>query len=202
MDASTHESSRGRAAVVRRLGAALLAAGVVISAAVNLHELRRIDSELRHNYSAVHVYDSGDIFAVGMLNLSQIQRVAPFHYFGKLYPGSEVIIPASGVSSVPPFRSSMLAFGRITNLSVSDYDAMRVVDLSQLEEWRIPAERFAPRRRSIIERMDERVMFFAPRSSSGTFLVVLPEGAPRRDRPIAFVDLALLDSTVLAEVGR
>jgi hypothetical protein len=100
------------------------------------------------------------------------------------------------------FESGMLSFGQAATITRVAYSERDLVDLDDLAEWRIPAETFAPRRGSTQRVIDERVRYFAPSDHSGTFVVITPEGRPGRTLPIAFVDVALLDSDAREVLGR
>ena len=188
---------------LRAVIAGVLLAALAGSAAVNASQLRTIDAELRHNYSALHRYGTGDIFEIGISQDNSARRwVAPFHYFGVLFPDAEVIVPPSGISIWFSFGTAILSFGKARAITIVPYDERSLIDLAALEEWRIPAERFASRRGPTRRIVDERVGYYAPSEPSGVFVVITPQGRPRRTEPVAFVDIALLDEATRAVLGR
>lgn len=179
----------------------LLVVLMVIAVAVNISQFTGIDEETRHNYRAIHRYDTGDVFEVAISHdISSRRRVAPFHYFGVLFPESTVIMPQSGISIWFPFETSMVAFGRVSSLERWEYDPVELVDLASIDAYRVPTASFAPASGPTVEIMDERVGYYVADDPSGVFIVVTPEGEPGRAGPLAFVDLALLDDHVAGEI--
>ena len=188
-----HLSDAGR-------GALLL--GMVAAVLLNLFQFGAIDEETRHNYKALHSYETADIFEIAISqDTSSRQRVAPFHYFGQLFPGSRVITPSGGINTWFPFDESILAFGHARDVSRIPYDPEDLLDLDVLDDYRIPSESFAPGAGSTPRVVNERFAYFVPAEPSGTFIIVTPDGSPGRTNFFAFVDLALLDESVRRELG-
>lgn len=183
------------------LPARLLVVLMVVAVVVNVFQFIGIEQEPRHNYQALFRYETGDVFEAAISrDNSARRRVAPFYYFGELFPGSTVIMPAEEVSMWFPIESSMVAFGREPALEARDYDPVDLVSLEEFQRYRLTAESFAPDAGATLRILDERVGYYVGKEPSGTFVIVTPDGPPGRRQPIAFVDLALLDDETLQEL--
>lgn len=176
--------------------------GIAVAICFNVVQFRAIDEDTRHNYKALHSYETADIFEIAISrDNSARQRVAPFHYLGQLFPGSRVITPAGGISSWFPFDESVLAFARAQDISRLPYDPEELLDLEELAAHKVPTEAFAPAAGSTQRVVNERFAYFAPTEPSGTFIVVTPDGRPGRTDFFAFVDIDLIDESVRRELG-
>ena len=180
----------------------LLCVAMLIALVVNVVQFRSIDAAARHNYRALHAYDTSDVFEIAIArDISARQRVAPFVYFGRLFPGSTVVVPAAGIDSWFDFEVSMIAFGGVESFESADYDPVEGLDVVELSEFRIRASDFAPAAGSTLRVLDERVGYYAGRDPSDRFIVFTPDGPPGREAPLAFVDANLIESSVLAHWG-
>lgn len=179
-----------------------VALGLGVAAVLNLLEFRGIDAAARHNYQALHRYDHGDLFDIAIArDNSARQRVAPFVYFGRLFPDATVVIPRTGVATWFDFVPSMTAFGRVRAIEVGEYDPVDAIDLAAIAAYRVTAASFAPRMGSTQRVVDARVAYYAAPEPSGVFVVVTPDGVPDREGLLAFVDAALVDGAVLETWG-
>ena len=183
-------------------GRGILLLGMAAAVCLNLVQFGAIEEDTRHNYKALHSYDTADIFEIAISrDTSARQRVAPFHYLGQLFPHSRVITPEGGIDSWFPFDESVLAFGQAQDISRIPYDPVALLDLEELAPYRVPTESFASPAGSTHRVVNERFAYFAPLEPSGTFIVVTPEGSPGRTNFFAFVDADLLDESLRRELG-
>lgn len=165
---------------------------------LNVVQFRSIDAAARHNFRALHAYDTGDVFEIAIARDNSARRwVAPFRFYGELFPGSTIVMPRDGINSWFPFESSMVAFGKVAEVRKADYDPESIVHLPPLEPYRLPVESFAPSAGSTLRVVDERVSYFVSDGGGDTFIVVTPNGSPGRDGHLAFVDAALLPADVV-----
>lgn len=184
-----------------------LVVGMLAAVALNIAQFRAIDEETRHNYRAIHAYDTPDLFEIGIGHDNSSRRwVAPFHYLGELFPGSTVITPEGGIRSWFPFDESALAFGRADELLRAPYDPEQLVALEELSQYRLPTASFVPDRGSARRIVEERVAYYldsepAQQGSSRTFIVVTPDGSPGRTDHLAFIEVTLLDPALQRELG-
>jgi len=176
--------------------------GIAIAICINVVQFRGIDADTRHNYKALHAYDTADAFEVAISRDNSARRwVAPFYYLGQLFPDSQVITPADGIRSWFPFDESVLALGQAKDVSRVPYDPEGLLDLAELDTYRVPSDSFAPTAGSTQRIVNERFAYFAPSEPSGTFIVVTPEGNPGRTNFLAFVDIDLIDESVRRGLG-
>ena len=203
MGIGVHDMNHGKPALARvPTPAWLLCVAMLIALVVNIVQFRGIDAAARHNYRALHAYDTSDVFEIAISrDNSARQRVAPFVYFGRLFPGSTVLVPTAGIDSWFDFAVSMIAFGGVELLEPVDYDPVAGLDVTKLSEHRIYASEFAPAAGSTRRVLDERVAYYASRDPSHRFIVFTPDGPPGREALLAFVDTSLIESSVLARWG-
>lgn len=189
--------------ILRSAAAMALMGGLIVGVGVNLVEFGSIDANSSRNYRAIHAYPYDDIFRIGFDNNSSIRlRVGPFFYFGALFEGATVYLPASGVNSALPFEDALRAFGRPSTVLTADYDFRSIVDLRKLSEYLIDPSLFAPTEK-IAGSLKGRVAYYVANERSVgpiRFVIVAPDGHPGRDRFFAFVDLRLLDEQIRLEV--
>lgn len=180
----------------------LLCFAMLIALVVNVVQFGGIDAAARHNFRALQAYDTGDVFDIAFArDNSARQRVAPFVYFGRLFPGSTVLMPAAGIDSWFEFEFSMVAFGAVGSLKRVDYDPVAGLDLAALSAFRVHASEFAPTAGATHQVLDERVAYYVSRDPSHRFIVFTPEGPPGREAPLAFVDTNLIEPSLLASWG-
>lgn len=180
----------------------LLCVAMLMALVVNIVQFRGIDAAARHNYRALQAYDTSDVFEIAIArDNSARQRVGPFVYFGRLFPGSTVVVPTAGIDSWFEFEVSMIAFGGVASLEPADYDPVAGLDVVALSAYRIHASEFAPAAGATHRVLDERVAYYASRDPSQRFIVFTPEGPPGREAPLAFVDTSLIEPSVLARWG-
>lgn len=192
--------SHRRSARALAIAPAWLLCGAMFAALVlNVVQFRSIDAAARHNFRALHAYDTGDVFEIAIArDNSARQRVAPFVYFGRLFPRSTVLMPVAGIDTWFEFEFSMIAFGGVASLERVDYDPVKDLDLAALSEYRVHASAFAPAVGATRQVLDERVAYYVRRGSPDRFIVFTPEGPPGREAPLAFVDTSLIEASVLA----
>jgi hypothetical protein len=174
-----------------------MAAAVV----VNVAQFAAIDAQTRHNYKAIHRYESADLFEIAIRrDMSSRLRVAPFYYLGVLFPDSTLVVPEDGINVWFPLETAAVAFGEVTSIERIDYDPVTFLDTADLDPYRVPTESFAvePAHRTL----DERVAYYVDGAPAGTVLVLTPDGPPDREQPIAFVDISALDEQARARLGR
>ena len=178
-------------------------AGLVVCAiAVNAMQFGAIEDAARHNYRALYRYETYDLFDIAIArDLAARRNVGPYVYFGRLFPGSVVTYPTSGVDIWFDFVPSMRTFGRASELRRVDYDPTALVRVPDLGAYRTPASAFAPRSGVVTTVLDERVGYYASAPSAREFIVVTPDGPPQREGHIAFVDVALLDAQTRTTLG-
>ena len=176
-----------------RRPARILLVAMIVAGLINVIQFRGIDEKTSHNFRAAQLYETGDIFEIAIArDNSARRRVAPFYFFGELFPGSVVIVPPDGIASWFPFESSMVAFGQVAEIRPAEYDAEKIVDLASLDAYRINAASFAPTTGSTVDVINDRVSYYVSDSGGEVFIVVTPEGDPGREAHISFVDIALL----------
>lgn len=180
----------------------ILPTAMAIAVIVNMVQFPGIEADTRHNYRAIYVYETDDLFQIAISRDGSARRwVAPFHYLGELFPGSTIIIPEEGIRSWFPFEESVLTFGKAAEIRRSSYDPIGLMDLASIQEYRIAERSFVPDVGRAIRIVGERVAYFADGTPSGTFLVMTPEGHPGRSNPIVFVDVDLLDDSAWQTLG-
>lgn len=176
-----------------RARALLVVAAMAVAVGINVGQLRAIDEDTPHNYRALYAYDTPDIYEIAITRDNTARRwVAPFHYFGRLYPDSTIVVPETGISTWFPLEEALVSLGRAKAIERLDYDAETLLDLADLAEYRTPASAFAPRSGRVQQILDERVGYFTPPDPTGTFIVVTPDGPPEREGFFALVDVSLI----------
>ena len=166
---------------------------MIVAVIVNFLQFASIEDQTRHNYRAIQLYDTGDIFEIAISRDNNARRfVAPFHFFGQMFPGSTVIIPSEGISSRFNFEPAMVAFGKVAQIRRASYDPVSLIDLAQLDAYRIPVEAFAPNTNPTLRLVEERVSYYLSEDGGEVFVLVTPDGTPGREGHLAFVDAALI----------
>lgn len=199
MSAAEHivASSRGtsvRRSIVLWIPIVLMAQAVII----NVVQFPIIEVTTRHNYRALHAYQTGDVFEIAISHDNSARfLVAPFYYVGKLYPGSEVIIPSKGVKTWFDFDLSMRGFGKARNLIRAKYDPVTLLNGVDLDSYKVPVSRYAPAVGTTYRELDKRFAFFSGPEPSGRLIVITPDGRPERKGRIYFVDTAILPQELL-----
>lgn len=167
----------------------LMAAAVVINTA----EFGRIDDETRHNYRALHDYDTSNLFEIAISRDNSARRwVGPFYYFGAIFPGSDVIVPEGGIKTWFPFEEAMLTFGRAGNIIEKDYDPESILEKMELEPYVVDLDRYVPDSGSARPLLKERLTLVAG-SKPESFLAATPGGQPGRYEKMVLVDNGLLE---------
>lgn len=174
----------------RSFVAILLALGVL----VNVFEFSRIDDNSRHNYSALHIYPSGDIFevAIGHDNSAR-RRVGPYYYLGSLFPNSTIITPYQGN---PASALSLMSLGRADRVIQHPYDPTEILDGLELEPFMVDLRRIAPSRRAAQRVLGENLAIAASSNPSGRFIVATSD-----EVSLIFIDTQLLDEQIRRELA-
>lgn len=118
-----------------------------IGAAANIVQFGEIDDETRHNYRALHDYDTSNLFEIAIKRDNSARKwVGPFYYFGVIFPGSEIIVPEGGIASWFPFEEAMLTFGRAERITRKDYDPERILEGMDIDigSYKVDLDKYVP----------------------------------------------------------
>lgn len=162
---------------------------------LNLVQFRAIDQDTRHNYSAVHMYHTHDLFAIAINEDNSARRwVAPFRILGQNYPRSELIVPeGTGLGGVYfNMRTAGLTFGKARHLREAVYNPEQLPDVLKDGAHRVDLRELIDAPEHVIRVMDERFAFHLSENPSGVFVLFTPAGRPWRFGSFHLVDLNLV----------
>ena len=185
----------------RQMAFWLPAACMGFAVLINVAQFPGIECDARHNYRALYPYDSGDVFEIAISHDNSSRRwVGPFHYVGKLYPGSEIVIPRKGVKTWFDFDLAMRGFGKTGSFISADYDPVNFLEGIDLNGYEVPPSAYAPSRGTTQEELAKRFSFFAGPKPSGRLIVITPDGSPGRTGRIHFVDTGILPKDLVEKL--
>jgi hypothetical protein len=195
--AGERSTPAGRMTNVGPVTRRLLLAVMAIAIALNVMQLPDKLAGTTHYraYRALYTYESDDPFEVAISHDDSVgSPVAPFYYLGQLFPGSVIVVPATGVDSWFEFEPAVVAFGETSSVWEAAYDPERFLKLADLEQYRVFTETVVPDEKYPTETSERRVSFYVKGVPDDTFVVLTPKGAPYRYGPIVFVDTSVLDA--------
>lgn len=167
---------------------------ITFAVIVNIVEFPFIDKTTRHNYKAIYAYDSVDVVQVSIdRDNSSRETVAPYYYFGVLFPDSVVIMPTrERIADAIAIRSLGLA----SEIQYRDYEADRLfasIDLST-NLWDLAA--LAEDRGSTLAVIERTFGIATSHQPSGIFVILHdPYGK------FYYVDTSLLGEAARKELG-
>lgn len=171
-----------------------LIVGCIFAIALNVYQFRMIEADTRHNYKAFYVYNTGNLPEIAIAHdISSRRYVAPFYYLGRLFPGSNIVMPKDGVSSWFSFDISLVSYGKANNLIYDDYDSKQLWPKSDVSDYIVDNILYVPNIGPVIKITKERFDFYVLDEQVDSFYILTPEGPPGRTKKIVFMDERLLE---------